>query len=130
MIRLQQVSANPEEILHRAVDRREALQLNGRLEAPQLALALAGGLMRCLGPVGRIPIRTVDHRRQYVVYRLLDSGTRPFAAKHREVTVLERTFTQEIGGYIWLWMTVTKMSHVRCVKARCPTHFQRFREGC
>ena len=60
MIRPQQVSANPEEILHRAVDRREALQLTGRLEAPHLALALTGGLMRNLGPVVRIPRSRIE----------------------------------------------------------------------
>ena len=34
----QQVAPDPKEILHDVVDRREALQLTGRLEAPHLAL--------------------------------------------------------------------------------------------
>jgi len=35
------MSAHPEEILHHAVDRREALQMDGRLETPHLALTLS-----------------------------------------------------------------------------------------
>ena len=58
---LQQVSAGPEEILHDTVDRREALKLAGRLEAPHLALPLAGRLMRDFGPVIRILICDVTH---------------------------------------------------------------------
>ena len=38
MLRPQQMSAHPEEILHRAVDRREALQMDRRFEAPHLTL--------------------------------------------------------------------------------------------
>ncbi len=41
MPRPQQMSAHPEEILHHALDRREALQMDRRLEAPHLALTLS-----------------------------------------------------------------------------------------
>jgi len=42
MDRPQQMSADPEEILHHAMDRREALEMPGRLEAAHLPFALAG----------------------------------------------------------------------------------------
>ena len=45
MSRAQQMAADPKQILHRTVDRSEALQMAGRLEAPHLALTLAGYLM-------------------------------------------------------------------------------------
>ena len=51
-----QVASNPDEILHDAMDGREALQVAGRFEAPHLMFALAGRLMRDLGPVVRIPV--------------------------------------------------------------------------
>ena len=65
MGRPQQMSAHPEEILPHAVDRREALQLDGRLEAPHLALMLSRRLMRHLGAVVRILIRDVNDRRHH-----------------------------------------------------------------
>ena len=61
MRRTQQMAADPKQILHRPVDRGEALQMARRLEAPHLALPLARRLMRHLGTVVRILIRTVDH---------------------------------------------------------------------
>ena len=65
MRRPQQMSAHPEEILHHAVDRREALQLDGRLEAPHLAFPLACRLVRDFGAVVRILIRDVNDRRHH-----------------------------------------------------------------
>ena len=56
----QQMAAHPKDILHDAVDGRKALKLAGRLEAPHLAFPLPGRLMRDLGAVVRVPIRTVD----------------------------------------------------------------------
>ena len=44
--RPQQMSADPEEILHHAVDGREALEMGGRLEVAHLALALSRRLVR------------------------------------------------------------------------------------
>ena len=51
--RPEQVSAHPEEILHNAVNGREALQMGGRLEAPHLAFALARRLMGDFGAIVR-----------------------------------------------------------------------------
>ena len=65
MGRPQQMSAHPEEILHHAVDRREALQMAGQLEAPHLAFPLACGLVRDFGAVVRILIRDVNDRRHH-----------------------------------------------------------------
>ncbi len=59
MPRPQQMSAHPEEILHHAVDRREALQMDRRLEAPHLALTLARRLVRHLGSVVLVLPRAV-----------------------------------------------------------------------
>ena len=63
MRRPQQVSTYSEEILHRAVDRREALQLSSGLKPAHLPLTLSCRLVRHFGSVIRIPIRAVDHRR-------------------------------------------------------------------
>ena len=63
MRRPQQVSTYSEEILHRAVDRREALQLSSGLKSAHLPLTLSCRLVRHFGSVIRIPIRAVDHRR-------------------------------------------------------------------
>ncbi len=63
--RAQQMSADSEEILYDAVDGREALKMGGRLEAPHLAFALPGRLMRDLDSVVRIPIAAVDHGRHH-----------------------------------------------------------------
>ena len=57
----QQMSAHPEEILHHAVDRREALHVGGGLEAPHLALALSRRLVRHLGSVVRKLSRAMNH---------------------------------------------------------------------
>ncbi len=54
MHRPQQVSAHSEEILDHAVDRREALQMDGRLEGPHPAFPLSRRLMRHLSAVVRI----------------------------------------------------------------------------
>ncbi len=69
MGRPQQMSGHPEEILHHAVDRREALQMDGRLEAPYLTLTLSRRLMRHFGAIVRILIRTVEHRRHHRAVR-------------------------------------------------------------
>ncbi len=45
MRRPQQMSTHPEEILYHTVDRREALQMDGRLETPHLALTLSRRLV-------------------------------------------------------------------------------------
>ena len=59
------MSTHSEEILHHAVDRREALQMDRRLEAPHLALTLTRRLVRDFRPVVRVLIRAVDHRRHH-----------------------------------------------------------------
>ena len=55
------MSAHPEEILHHAVDRREALQMDGRLETPHLALTLSRRLVWHLRAVVRKLIRVMNH---------------------------------------------------------------------
>jgi hypothetical protein len=50
------MSAHPEEILHDAVDPREALQMGGGLEAAHLGFALPRGLMRDFGAIVRVLI--------------------------------------------------------------------------
>ena len=45
MSRPQEVSTDSEEILHDTVNRREPLELSGRLETPHLALTLSSRLM-------------------------------------------------------------------------------------
>jgi len=63
--RPQLMPTDAEEILHDAVNRREALQLGGGLEAPHLPLTLSRRLMRHLGPVVRVLIGAVNHRRHH-----------------------------------------------------------------
>ena len=63
--RTQEMTTDPKEILHHAVGRRETLQMDRRLEASHLALTLSRRLMRHLGAVVCILIRTVDHRRHH-----------------------------------------------------------------
>ena len=65
MRRVQQMSANSEEILHDAVDGREALQMGGRLEAAHLAFTLSRRLVRDFSSVVRALISGVDHRRHH-----------------------------------------------------------------
>ena len=60
--RPQEVSTDAEEILHDTVNRREALELSGRLETPHLALTLSGRLMGDLRAVVRVLIGAVKHR--------------------------------------------------------------------
>ena len=60
--RSQEVSTNAEQILHDTVNRREALELSGRLETPHLALTLAGRLVGDLRAVVRVLIGAVKHR--------------------------------------------------------------------
>ena len=60
--RPQEVSTNSEEILHDTVNRREPLELSGRLETPHLALTLSGRLMGGLRAVVRVLIGAVKHR--------------------------------------------------------------------
>ena len=62
MSRPQEVSTDSEEILHDIVNRRELLELSGRLETPRLALTLAGRLMGDLRAVVRVLIGAVEHR--------------------------------------------------------------------
>ena len=61
--RSQEMSAHPEEILHDAVDRCDALQMGGRLEAAHLALALPRRLVGDVGAIVRALARAVDDRR-------------------------------------------------------------------
>ena len=63
--RPQEVSTDAEEILHDPVNRREPLELIGRLEPPHLALPLTRRLVGDLGPIVRILISDVDHRRHH-----------------------------------------------------------------
>ena len=65
MRRVQQKSANSDEILDYIVDGREALQMGGRLEAAHLAFTLSRRLVRDFSWVVRILIRGVDHRRYH-----------------------------------------------------------------
>ena len=57
--RSQEVSTDAEQILHDTVNRREALELSGRLETPHLALTLAGRLVGDLRAVVRVLIGAV-----------------------------------------------------------------------
>ncbi len=59
------MSAHSEEILDDAVNGREALQMDRRLEAPHLAFTLTRRLVRDFRAVVRILVRTVDHRRHH-----------------------------------------------------------------
>ena len=52
--RPQQMSTDPEKILHHAVDGREALEMGGRLKAAHLPLALARRLMGGFGSIVRV----------------------------------------------------------------------------
>ena len=65
MRRPQQMSAHSEEILDHRLDRREALQMRSRFEAPHLAFTLSRRLVRDFGAVVRILIRAVDHGRHH-----------------------------------------------------------------
>ena len=57
----QHMSAYAEEILNHAVDRREPVQMPGRLKAPHLTFTLPGRLMRDFGAVVRRLSRVMDH---------------------------------------------------------------------
>ena len=59
------VSTDSEEILHDSVNRRESLELSGRLEAPHLALPLTRRLVGDFGSIVRVLISDVDHRRHH-----------------------------------------------------------------
>ena len=63
--RSQEVSTDSEQILHDTVNRRELLELSGRLETPHLALTLSGRLMGDLRAVIRVLIGAVKHRRHH-----------------------------------------------------------------
>ena len=63
--RPQEVSTDSEEILHDTVNRRELLELSGRLEAPHLALPLTRRLVGDLGSIVRVLICDVDHGRHH-----------------------------------------------------------------
>ena len=63
--RPQEVSTDSEEILHDTVNRREPLELSGRLETSYLALPLSGRLMGDLRAVVRVLIGAVKHRRHH-----------------------------------------------------------------
>ena len=63
--RPQEVSTDAEEILHDTVNRREPLELSGRLETPHLALPLTRRLVGDLGSIVRVLIGDVDHGRHY-----------------------------------------------------------------
>ena len=65
MSRPQEVSTDSEEILHDTVNRREPLELSGRLEAPHLALPLTRRLVGDLGSIVRVLISDVDHGRHH-----------------------------------------------------------------
>ena len=63
--RPQEVSTDSEEILHDTVNRREPLELSGRLETPHLALPLTCRLVGDLGSIVRVLISDVDHPRHH-----------------------------------------------------------------
>ena len=63
--RSQEVSTDSEEILHDTVNRREPLELSGRLETPHLALPLTRRLVGDLGSIVRVLISDVDHGRHH-----------------------------------------------------------------
>ena len=56
------MAPDAEKILHDTVNRREPLELSGRLETPHLALTLAGRLMGDRRAVVRVLIGAVKHR--------------------------------------------------------------------
>ena len=58
--RPREMSTDSEDILHDTVNRREPLELSGRLETPHLALTLLGRLMGNLRAVVRVLIRWSD----------------------------------------------------------------------
>ena len=61
----QEVSTDSEEILRDTVNRREPLELSGRLETPHLALPLTRRLVGDLGSIVRVLISDVDHGRHH-----------------------------------------------------------------
>ena len=63
--RPQEVSTDSEEILHGTVNRREPLELSGRLETPHLALPLTRRLVGDLGSIVRVLISDVEHGRHH-----------------------------------------------------------------
>ena len=63
--RPQEVSTDSEEILHDTVNRREPLELSGRLETPHLALPLTRRLVGDLGSIVRVLFSDVDHGRHH-----------------------------------------------------------------
>ena len=63
--RPQEVSTDSEQILHDTVNRRESLELSGRLEPPHLALPLTRRLVGDFGSIVRVLISDVDHRRHH-----------------------------------------------------------------
>ena len=63
--RAQQMSTDPKQVLDDAVNGREALQLDGRLEAAHLALPLAGQLVRDLSAVVRVLVGNVNYGRHH-----------------------------------------------------------------
>ena len=63
--RPQEVSTDSEEILHDTVNRREPLELSGRLKTPHLALPLTRRLVGDLGSIVRVLISDVDHGRHH-----------------------------------------------------------------
>ncbi len=67
--RPQEVSTDAEEILHDTVNRREPLELSGRLETPHLALPLTRRVVGDLGSIVRVLIGDVDHRRHHGAVR-------------------------------------------------------------
>ena len=77
--RPQEVSTDAEEILHDPVNRREPLELSGRLETPHLALPLTRRLVGDLGSIVRVMIGNGDHRRDRVGGRV----TPPVRPHHR-----------------------------------------------
>ena len=65
MSRPQEVSTDSAEILHDTVNRREPLELSGRLETPHLALPLTRRLVGDLASIVRVLISDVDHGRHH-----------------------------------------------------------------
>ena len=63
--RSQQMSPDPEEILHHAMDGGEALEMGGRFETPHLAFALPRRLMREPCPVVGVLLRAVHDGRHH-----------------------------------------------------------------
>ena len=115
MSRPQEVSTDSEEILHDTVNRREPLELSGRLETPHLALPLTRRLVRDIGSIVRVLISDVDHGRG-VVARIV---TGPHEAHRQDSYLPMRYDTGRPRAVIRF-----KISQPRTTSLPCPAELR------